>query len=73
MTVGRAAADGFTPSAAQHRPVAGRCWAAPAVVGDTLIVRSDTTVARVRLAALTADFAPPPDAGKSALDKAFGG
>ena len=72
LSLGKFTPDGFE-ARVRGKATSGRVWAAPTVVGGAVIVRSDTELACVRLASLTADFVPPADKGVSALDAAFGG
>lgn len=70
LASGPVTAEGFEP-AARGKAVTGRCWVPPTVIGGTAYVRSAGELAAVPLSALTADFKPPADAGRTALDEAF--
>ncbi len=72
LSLGQFTEEGFEASA-RGKPVTGRCWASPTVVGDIVIVRSNTELAAIKLSSLKADFQALPDRGVSALDAAYGG
>jgi outer membrane protein assembly factor BamB len=72
LSLGRFSRDGFKADA-RGRPVSGRCWAPPALVGGTLIVRSENELVATKLDLLSPGYRPAPDANTSALDRAFAG
>jgi outer membrane protein assembly factor BamB len=53
------------------KPLAGRVWVTPTVLGQMLLVRSETELTAIPLSSLKADFVAPPDAGVTAMDEAF--
>ena len=71
LSLGTPTVDGFTADV-RGQATKGRCWAAPTIVGGSVIVRSETELAVIKLSSLTTDFKPPADSGVSALDAAFG-
>ena len=71
VSLANTTADGIEADL-KAQPLKDRCWAAPTIVDDTVILRTATEITRFPLAKLSKDFKPPVDSGVSALDAAYG-
>jgi outer membrane protein assembly factor BamB len=72
VTRGKLTSEGFE-NVVQGRPVSSRCWAPVTVIGDSILIRSDTELVSIKLDSLKANFKTPADTGRTAMDDAFSG